>query len=128
MIESEPADALVVDDSDIARASIVQAIERRGISVVQLASPIGATSEIVRRKVKVVVLDINMPSMPGDKLAELFRKNRRFGKDLKILLVSGTAASRLESLAEAVGADAVMPKDAGADLIAATVERLLAET
>jgi CheY-like chemotaxis protein len=120
------SDVLLIDDSDLARASMMRALNAAGISAAELSSPIGATSAILKRSVKVVVIDVNMPSMRGDKLAALFRKNKRFG-DLKVVLISGTAVDQLDQLAREVRADAVLAKREGPDRLVETVKKLLVE-
>lgn len=118
------ADGLIIDDSDLARTAMTRALQRQGLSVVALPSPIGASTVILRQKVRVVVIDVNMPSMQGDKLAKLFRRNRRFDR-LGIVLVSGIDADALQGLADDVEADAVVSKDAGEERLVVEVHRLL---
>lgn len=117
-------DVLVIDDSDIARAAMVRALGKAGLQVLDLPSPIGATRSIVRHDVRLVVIDINMPSMRGDKLAALFRSNERL-RELKLVLVSGTEPERLSELAAEVGADGVVAKAAGGDALVAMVRQLI---
>lgn len=118
------ADVLVIDDSDIARATMVRSLTQAGLEVLDLPSPIGATRSIVRHHVQLVVIDINMPSMRGDKLAALFRNNDRL-RELKLVLVSGTEPERLAQLAEEVGADGVVSKAAGAEALVRMVRQLI---
>ncbi len=121
---TEAADVLVIDDSDIARSAMCRALAQAGFKVIDLPSPIGATSAILRSSVKVVVIDINMPSMRGDKLAALFRKSDRFAS-LRIVLASGDDADLLARLAKAVKANAVVTKSAGNDELVRVVRQLM---
>jgi CheY-like chemotaxis protein len=57
----------------------------------------------------VVVLDVNLPSMRGDLLAAMIRKNARLSK-VGLVLVSGVDGNSLESLAKTAGADAHVKK------------------
>jgi CheY-like chemotaxis protein len=100
---------LVIDDSDIARASMVNVLADAGLKVVGLASPIGATRAILTHNVSVVVVDILMPGMRGDRLAALFRGNPRF-KNLGVVLVSGENGLELDRLMRETGADAAVSK------------------
>lgn len=118
------ADVLVIDDSDIARQSMVRALRAGGLSVIDLPSPIGATRAILRSAVRLVVIDINMPTMRGDKLAALFRQSERL-KDVKLVLVSGVDADQLDMLAAQVGANGVVAKSEGNDSLVKMVKRLL---
>jgi CheY-like chemotaxis protein len=101
--------ALVIDDDDIARELIVSVLEGGGYETYDLPSPIGATQVIIDRGIEVVVLDLFMPAMSGDKLAKMLRSNPRLHA-LTIVLVSGCDVAQLEGLANSVKADAVVPK------------------
>lgn len=108
---------LIIDDSDIAREAMRRPLELAGLEVYDLPSPIGATRLILRKNIHVVVIDINMPTMRGDRLAALFRENPRFD-DLRVILISGEDQDLLQRLASQVGADAVVAKSADyADLV-----------
>lgn len=122
--KKEGTDVLVIDDSDIARLSMVRALRNAGLSVADLPSPIGATRELVRQSIRLVVLDINMPSMRGDKLAMLFRNSERL-RDLKLVLVSGTSQAELQSIAKDVKADGIVQKADGNDALVSMVKGLL---
>lgn len=95
-----------------------------GLDVVGLASPIGATRVILQTNVKVVVIDVLMPSMRGDRLAALFRGNPRMNS-MGVVLVSGENAAELARLAEDVQADAAVSKLNLAELVPA-VKRAMA--
>jgi PleD family two-component response regulator len=100
---------LVIDDSDIARARMADLLTSAGFDVVELPSPIGATRAILTRNVSVVVVDVLMPGMRGDRLAALFRGNPRFS-DIGVVLVSGEADVELDRLLSETGADASVSK------------------
>jgi len=112
----------VIDDSDIARAEMSRLLVAGGLRVVGLASPIGATRAIIDNNVNVVVIDVQMPSIRGDRLAALFRGNPRF-KSLGVILVSGEGDTELHRLAAEVAADAVVSKAKLSELVP-TVQRL----
>jgi PleD family two-component response regulator len=100
---------LVIDDSDVARAEMMRVLTQAGFRVMGLASPIGATRTILDNAVRVVVIDIMMPGMRGDRLAALFRGNPRL-RELGVVLVTGASASELLSLSVESGANAVVSK------------------
>lgn len=124
MSTAPTADVLVIDDSDVARASMKRALTAAGLRVVDLPSAIGATSVILRARPGVVVIDVNMPSIQGDKLAALFRRTVRLGQ-LRIVLVSGLDTDCLETLARDAGADAVVAKSAGPEALVRVVKKLV---
>jgi DNA-binding NarL/FixJ family response regulator len=115
---------LVIDDSDISRGEMMRLLTNAGLEVVGLASPIGATRVILTTNVKVVVIDVLMPSMRGDRLAALFRGNPRMNA-MGVVLVSGENASELSRLADDVQADAAVSKLNLAELVPA-VKRAMA--
>lgn len=111
---------LVIDDSDIARTKMVELLTAAGMKVVSRASPIGATRVILTSDINVVVIDLLMPGMRGDRLAALFRGNPRLAS-LGVVLVSGESESELNRLRVEVGADAVVSKSNLRQLAAAVM-------
>jgi len=122
----DPRDILVIDDSDIARARMVRVLTEAGFRVLDLPSPIGATRGVVRHGVRLVVVDVHMPAMSGDKLAALFRDNPRLS-EVKVVLVSGVELDQLGPIAADVEADAVVSKHDGEQALLRAVRRLLGE-
>jgi DNA-binding response OmpR family regulator len=105
-----PLRILVIDDDDIARELLTSTLKDAGHDVSELPSAIGASREIFRHNIDVVVVDVMMPDINGDKLAKLLRSNPR-GNALAIVLVSSRPADELHELARIATADAVVPKD-----------------
>jgi CheY-like chemotaxis protein len=101
--------ALVIDDDDIARELLVSILRDGGYEAFELSSPIGATRTISREEIDIVVLDVMMPDLSGDKLAKMLRANPRLGR-LGIVLVSSCGLDELNELATTVRADAVVAK------------------
>ena len=102
--------ALVVDDDDVARELLSSILRNGGFEVFELPTPIGATHTILREDIDVLVLDVFMPSMDGDKFERLLRGNPKLG-NLNIVLVSGASMDELSVVAKRVSASAVIPKD-----------------
>ncbi|WP_437611225.1 response regulator [Sorangium sp. So ce834] len=113
---------LVIDDSEIAREEVSRLLRSAGFQVVALPSPIGATQAIVRHQARIVVVDVFMPTIRGDRLLNLFRKNQRLGH-LSVILMSGHSERELEQLQMEVQADAVLSKR-NLDRLPAIVRRL----
>ena len=99
MESPETISVLVIDDDEIAREYLCDVLRRAGFIVDDLPSTIGVTNKIVRDKYHVVVLDVMMPAIRGDKLAGLLRKNPHL-QGLGVVLVSGAPASELTQLIE----------------------------
>jgi len=106
--ESSKGTILVIDDSQIVRASLARMLEGGGYRVHERSTPIGASAVIVRERVDAVVLDINMPVMSGARFAELLQANDRL-KHVALVLVTGDP-EQLKTVADKVGADAALTK------------------
>ncbi len=100
---------LVIDDDDVAREVIVDVLEQDGHQVTSLPSPIGATKHIVDQQVNVVVLDLMMPSMRGDKLANLLGRNPKL-KHLGVVLVTSARLEDVSALTDAMASVAIVSK------------------
>lgn len=112
----DPRRILVVDDSDVARETIVQTLRDAGFEVIERSSPIGVSREVIRQQVCAVVLDIEMPALRGDKLATLLRANSE--DSVLLVLVSSLPEQELREIGDRVGADGVVPKvRANAELV-----------
>lgn len=101
--------ALIIDDDDIARELLRSTLEDAKLEVFELPSPIGATKKIIDEKINVVVLDVMMPEVSGDKLARLLRGNPKMGR-VGIILVSSLPPEELRKLQRESGADAIVEK------------------
>jgi len=102
---------LVIDDDDVSRELLCSVLEAAGHTTLSLPTPIGATQLIQEQGIQAVVIDVMMPALTGDRLAQLLKKNPRF-RDLGIVLVTGDTSQDLESLARKAGAHCVLGKGA----------------
>ena len=100
---------LVIDDSEVSRLAIAEALSAVGCQVFQLASAIGATRLILRHNVTAAIVDINMPGLTGDKLVAVLRNNPRL-RELVIVIVSGRSDVELEAICAASGANGALEK------------------
>lgn len=101
---------LIIDDDDIIRELLSGTLQQAGYKTCQLPSPIGATKKIISEGVNVVVLDVMMPEISGDKLAKMLRGNAKMGR-IGIVLISSLKAAELHKLKMESGADAVVEKE-----------------
>jgi CheY-like chemotaxis protein len=115
---------LVLDDSDVARATVCTALRASGFEVLDMPSAIGATRVIQRSEVALVVVDVNMPGLSGGSFVEVLRMHPRF-RDLLILVISGEDAAELERVRTSCGADAALPKREIREGLVPLVRRLL---
>ncbi len=125
-ISARPRRALVVDDDGLVRKMVSEALEARGFEVL-LANDAASGLEIITDEVltlDVLLTDVHMPGMDGEAFVRTIRQAGG-ESDLAIVVMTGEvepeAARRLESL----GADAVLEKSLGPDLIAQAADALL---
>lgn len=100
---------LIVDDDDMVRAQLSSLLVGAQHIVHALPSAIGVTRAVAAHQIDVVVIDVSMPTLSGDKLAALLRQNPRC-KDLGVVLISGRPLEELEIIASECAADAVVSK------------------
>jgi CheY-like chemotaxis protein len=100
--------ALVIDDDEIACELTASLLEGVSWHVHRLPSAIGATKLIIDQRIHVVVADLMMPDITGDKFARLLRGNPRIAK-VGIVVISASAAE-LERLSSDTGIDAIVHK------------------
>lgn len=106
---------LVVDDSDICLEIAREALEADGNRVVTTSSPLGVNRLVAKERPDVIVVDVSMPAMRGDKLIELVRRHQ--SKPVPILLHSDRPVNELRELVRTSGASSYVEKtDDGAAL------------
>lgn len=115
---------LLIDDDAVAREFLASLLKEAGYQVFELPSPIGATRTILSERIDVVVLDIFMPQMDGDKSAKMLRENARLS-GLSIVLVSSSEPAKLQQIAQRVKADAVVCKADARTSLVSTVRAAL---
>jgi CheY-like chemotaxis protein len=108
---------LVIDDDDVSRQLLQDALRDSCSQVKELSSPIGVTRMLEQEQIDVVVLDVEMPNLRGDKLVKLFRQSPRVSY-VGVVLVSGCAEAELRALGAQCDADGVVTKSSiGPDLV-----------
>lgn len=100
---------MVIDDDEVGRTVLTEALRPLCAHVIELSSPLGASVAASREAVEVVVIDVQMPNLTGDMVTKLLRKNPRLSH-VGIVLVSADRADELLAIARECGADAVVSK------------------
>ncbi len=65
---------LIVDDSDLVLEIYKEVLESADFEVITRNTPFGTASIIATEKPNLVLIDLFMPALSGDKLVELLRK------------------------------------------------------
>ncbi|HLV64271.1 MAG TPA: response regulator, partial [Polyangiaceae bacterium] len=114
---------LLIDDDDLTREIFATTLREAGYVVFELPSPIGASRTIMNEQIEVVVLDMYMPQLNGDKFAKMLRNTPRLER-IAIVLVSSCDPAELAETARRVRADAVVPKADAATQLVPTIRRI----
>lgn len=94
---------LVIDDCEIARETIREALETDLVAVVTHDSPIGSGAIILREQPDVVLLDLEMPGMQGDVLLRLCRE-RGLDRQTRFVFWSAMPEAELARRTSSAGA------------------------
>ena len=108
---------LVADDSTELGAFVRAALEEAGFDVVVTSSGTAAIALMEQGSVDVAILDVLMPGMSGDVIAE---RLRRISPDLPVLLMTGSYGDQFVAGVPAP----VLHKPFSAEELVAAVERL----
>jgi CheY-like chemotaxis protein len=118
--------ALVVDDDALVRRMLAEALTDRGFEVL-VATDGNEGLRLVAEELlglDLLVTDVFMPGMDGEAFVKMIR--RAGGEsDLAIVAVTGKMEPGLEKRLEQAGADAVLDKALGPDLVAQASDAVL---
>jgi two-component system, chemotaxis family, chemotaxis protein CheY len=118
---------LVIDDDEIVLESIRELLKGAGYHVHCLASPIGATQVIMSQSIQVVVVDLNMPVMQGDRFISLLRSWDKV-RDIPIILLSGANSDTLQAVAKDLPGVATVSKTTMHRSLPEMLQRVFART
>ena len=117
------ATILVIDDSKDTLNLVTQVLEEEH-KVFAIDSWVHATDYIFKHDIDLILLDINMPGLSGDKLAEVLMKTVKT-KPVNIVLFSAMDEAELRRKAQEVGAKGYIPKTFDGKLLRSRVRRFL---
>ena len=116
---------LVVDDSGIALTMAREALEEGGFDVVTALDAKGADTYLFAAvQPDLVILDVMMPGLDGDKKARMLKENE-LTRHIPILLLSSKPEDEMRWLVSESGADGFIRKPFGSRQIVAKVEEAL---
>lgn len=120
----EVPDVLVVDDDIVFGELTADLLAAEGFSVEFQHGPFGTLNNIRRMRPRLVLIDVDMPGIPGPELVELIRKLRS-DVDTKLVLTSSIDRDVLRDLASQAKADAWIPKSGGGQELARLLKGML---
>jgi uncharacterized protein (TIGR02266 family) len=125
-ISARPRRALVVDDERLVRALLAEALRERGFEVLTAEDGVAGLSILADEllALDLLVTDVKMPNMDGETFIRTIR-SAGGESDLAIVVVAGTLEKGVEKRLEREGADAVLDKALGPELIAQAADAVL---
>ena len=116
---------LVVDDSEVVRCIAREALEKRGFDVVTACNGIEANHYLFGQdQADVIVLDVMMPVLQGDKIAK-FIKHNKYINNIPILLISSRTEIDLQRMVIESGADGFLQKPFTDEVLVEKVEEVM---
>ena len=125
-ISARPRRALVVDDDGLVRRMMSDALQGRGFEVLTATDGEEGLRTLSEEllALDILITDLRMPGMDGEAFVRTIRQAG--GEvDLAIVAVTGNLEPGLERRLEAAGADAVLDKSLGPELIAQAADAVL---
>lgn len=121
---------LIVDDDALARTVLARVLEGIGHKVTLHDSAFGTTALIQSEQPDVVVIDVNLPGLPGPQLVELASRRARGNPEAEaapiFILYSGMDEAELRALGARSGTAGVLPKALSPRALASEFERIVA--
>lgn len=116
---------MVIDDSEIVLQATKAMLQEGGFDVVICDSPIGAALRVIQERPDLVLVDLDMASMPGDRVIASLKSGPRTAR-IPVFLYTGTNAEAARDIAKRSGADGLIEKTWDAMIFAQMVRRALA--
>lgn len=113
---------LIVEDDDDLRFLYETAFAREGFEVVTAPSTVEAMLHLTNQDFDAIILDLNMPDVPGQKVIAFTREDVRL-RNVPIVVVSANEAWRAE--VDAMGVREFMVKPVQIQHLVACVDELL---
>ena len=116
---------LVVDDSAICLEAAAMMLEEHGYDVKTADSPFAVSAALTEYAPDLVLVDVTMPGLSGDKVVEFAVKHRHARRPCPIVLHSDRSEAELAQLAADCGAAGYIHKTSNADRFMREIERFL---
>ena len=118
-----PIRVLVVDDDPVMLHLVKEWLPAPEFDVLTREDPVGTGAAIAKFRPDLLLLDVTMPSVSGDRLALVL--TRMLPPSIAIALISLQEQPELDELARACGALGGIRKDVGAEAFLAGCRRFL---
>jgi len=112
---------VIVDDSVFVRKWTRIALGTRKYELIEIDSPVGIVDAIARHQPSLVLMDVNMPAIEGNRLTEIVRRSGT--QRCPLVLYSTKPAAQLAALARSCGADGYIEKTHDVDAFRLAIQR-----
>ena len=125
-LSTRPRRVLIVDDDELVRRMLRDAFQERGFEVLTAPDGSSGLGTVVDEllALDLLVTDLRMPHMDGQTFIRTIR-SAGGESDLAIVAMTGGVDPALEQRLEREGADAVLDKELGAEIIARAADAVL---
>jgi DNA-binding response OmpR family regulator len=120
-----PLRVFIVDDSAMQLELTARTLRLEGFEVTTASSSFGVTNKVRTFEPDIVLLDVEIPGLSGDRLLEVARKHAPPGT--RFILYSACDESRLRELAREVEADGWISKSVSTQTLVGRLRRLFGE-
>lgn len=117
---------LIVDDDTIIADGMKALLELEGIDAWSTSSPFEFPMLLRRHDPDVVLIDLAMPTLSGERLLELSTR-RSMHKDARVVLFSGRGTNELSELTERLGAAGYLQKGSDLDAMVRRIQHWIRE-
>ena len=113
----------LIDDDPISLKLFSQFLEKAGFEVNTTQRVIGTIGEINRFAPDVILVDVMLPALSGDKIVKILRES--ISSQPVIILLSNKSEDELKRLTQECGADDYIPKINGPGFLLEKVKKYL---
>jgi CheY-like chemotaxis protein len=100
---------LILDDNPLVVRLVTALLRRDGFTILGASNWIEFNEMLASHTPDIIFVDVNLPSIKGNRLSEIFKSQSNM-KHIPVILVSDLPAHALEEMFPASGADAWMRK------------------
>ena len=120
-----PLSVLIVEDDEVHRELLTITVKAAGHDVISTCNGHEALQELARRRIDVVLMDLQMPHVDGFKAATAIRTwERAAGGHLPIIAMSASALGEDQERCKAAGMDRFITKPIQREALFAAIEEL----
>lgn len=126
MQATEARKILIVDDEPFILSATANVLRSAGHTVHTCEQWAGVATAVRAEQPHLVLLDYNMPSLKGDDLCQILKRNV-INPDMRIVIYSSEPESDLMSIVASCGADGYIPKGVPGHVLLQAISEYIGE-